>query len=102
MFVVFDTKRKADHKIDPAALRVHDADRDVNGPAAPERRRRRPTFEITLVCSVALSIPGPSRTGEEERPQCAEETANCPSTEEKRKNKIDATGKRHKASQAQS
>jgi hypothetical protein len=39
MFVVVDAKRKADHKIDPAALRVHVADRNVNWPAAPERRR---------------------------------------------------------------
>ena len=39
MFVVFDAKRKADHKIDPAALWVHVADRNVNWPAAPERRR---------------------------------------------------------------
>jgi hypothetical protein len=39
MFVVLDAKRKADHKIDPTALRVHVADRDVNWPAAPESRR---------------------------------------------------------------
>ncbi len=39
MFVVVDAKRKADHKIDPAVLRVHVADRNVNWPAAPERRR---------------------------------------------------------------
>jgi hypothetical protein len=39
MFVVVDAKRKADHKIDPAALRVHVADRNVNWPTAPERRR---------------------------------------------------------------
>jgi hypothetical protein len=40
MFVVVDAKRKADHKIDPTALRVYVADRNVNWPVAPERRRR--------------------------------------------------------------
>ena len=40
MFVVFDAKRKADHKIDPAALRVHVMDLNVNWQAAPEQRRR--------------------------------------------------------------
>jgi hypothetical protein len=39
MFVVDDAKRKVDHKIDPAALRVHILDRNVNRPTAPERRR---------------------------------------------------------------
>ena len=39
MFVVLDAEWKADHKIDPAALWVHGADRDVNWPAAPQCRR---------------------------------------------------------------
>ena len=39
MFMVFDAKRKADHKIDPAALRVHVADRNVNWQAVSEQRR---------------------------------------------------------------
>jgi len=39
MFVVFDAKRKADHKIDPAALRVHAANLNVNWQAASEQWR---------------------------------------------------------------
>jgi hypothetical protein len=40
MFVVFDAKRKAYHKINPAALWVHVMDLNGNWQAAPECRRR--------------------------------------------------------------
>jgi hypothetical protein len=43
-----------------------------------------------------------SRPGEEERPQRAEETANCPRPQEERENKIDAAGKRDQAREGQS
>ena len=46
-------------------------------------------------------IPARRRRENEKRPERAEETANCPSSQEKCENKIDATGKRYQMREAQ-
>ncbi len=54
-------------------------------------------------CSVGCweLIPARRRRENEKRPERAEETANCPSSQEKCENKIDATGKRYQMREAQ-
>jgi len=51
--------------------------------------------------SVVNLIPGRRRRENEKRPERAEETANCPGTQEKCENKIDATRKGYHVREAQ-
>ncbi len=49
-----------------------------------------------------MLLSGLTRRPDVERPKCAEEAGDGPSTEENRENKIDSAGKRHQSSQSQS